>query len=44
VRRLHEVAEAGGGERRDFGERLACDKRRRELACDRHRDFHRFGL
>src|SRR6266852_9422605 len=41
MRRRDELAKAGVGQLRDLGERLSRDQRRRELAADRERDFHR---
>ena len=44
MRRGDELAEAPASERRYFGERLALDQARRELAGDRDRDFDRFAF
>src|SRR5215469_14943292 len=44
VGRRQELAETLVGERRDLGERLACDQLGRELPADRERDLDRLRL
>src|SRR5580698_1946458 len=44
MRRGHQFAEAIARQRRDFGERLARDQRRHELARHRHRDLNGFAF
>ena len=44
MRRGDQIAEAAAGQRRNFGERLALDQGRRELAGDRDRDLDGFAF